>query len=443
MTSPLAKPLALPCGAGIPNRILKSATTEGLADAHDRATPRLATLYERWSRGGAGLLVTGNVMVDRRHLERAGNVVIEDDSGLEALRAWARAGTVAGNALWMQLSHPGRQSPRNVNRAPVSASDVQLRLAGRFGKPRPLELREIADIAARFARAAAIAREAGFTGVQLHGAHGYLISQFLSPVTNRRQDDYGGRLENRARFLLDIVRAVRRRVGPDFPVGVKLNASDFRRGGYRFQDCLRLAPWLERAGVDLIELSGGSYEQPQLMGVVGDAATYAPEQPEDAARSEAFFMPYAQQLGAAVRIPIAVTGGLRQRAHMEQAVLRGGVDMVGLARPMCADPDLARKLLDGTLGVVPRAEREMVLGRGRLGPHSGSALIRSLNMTGQMGWYYTQIVNLAEGRPVEPPHGALKGLWRYLRQDRRNRRARAPCGAGAGGADEAAAQTHR
>lgn len=424
MTSPLAQVLALPCGARIPNRILKSAMTEGLADAHDHATARLATLYERWSRGGAGLLITGNVMVDRRHLERAGNVVIEDAAGIDALRAWARAGTVAGNALWMQLSHPGRQSPKAINPHPVSASDVQLRLAGQFARPRPLTPDEIADVIARFARAAGIAREAGFTGVQLHGAHGYLISQFLSPLLNQRSDDYGGPLENRARLLLDALRAVRATVGPDFPVSVKLNTSDFRRGGYRFHDCLRVVGWLNDAGVDLIELSGGSYEQPQLMGLAGDASTHAPERTDITGRQEAFFLPYAPEVKAIARMPIAVTGGLRQRAHMEQAIVSGTVDMVGLARPLCADPDVAGKLVAGKLGVAPRVEREIVLGPGRLGPGSGSALVRSLNMTGQMGWFYAQIVNLAEGRPVEPVHGALKGLVRLMRQDRRNIRAR-------------------
>jgi 2,4-dienoyl-CoA reductase-like NADH-dependent reductase (Old Yellow Enzyme family) len=422
----LAQPLTLPCGARLPNRILKSAMTEGLADAHDHATPRLERLYERWSRGGAGLLITGNVMVDRRHLERAGNVVIEDGSGIGALRAWARAGTVAGNGLWMQLSHPGRQSPKTVNKAPVSASDVQLRLAGQFARPRPLTGDEIKDIVARFGRAAAIAREAGFTGVQVHGAHGYLVSQFLSPALNLRRDEYGGPLENRARLLLEILAAVRAAVGADFPVSVKLNTSDFRRGGYRFQDCLRVVAMLKQAGVDLIELSGGSYEQPQLMGLAGDAKTYAPERPGDAGRQEGFFVPFAEEVRRpAAGTPLAVTGGLRARAHMEQAVTSGLVDMVGLARPFCADPDIAAKLLAGTAGVTARAEREIRLGPGRLSVASGSPLIRSLNMTGQMGWFYAQIENMAEGRPVEPVHGALRGLVRMVRQDRRNIRARA------------------
>jgi 2,4-dienoyl-CoA reductase-like NADH-dependent reductase (Old Yellow Enzyme family) len=220
VTDLLAGPLRLPCGAVLPNRLCKAAMTEGLADSLLRATPRHETLYRQWSEGGAGLLLTGNVQVDRTDLERPGNVAIDvsaaqtvSDEALQRLRAWARAGTVGGNHLWMQLSHAGWQSPRYITSRPLAPSDVQLKLLGNYARPRPLTEAEILDFIQRFARAAVIARETGFTGVQVHGAHGYLLSSFLSPVTNRRTDAWGGSLENRARFLLEVVRAVRKAVG--------------------------------------------------------------------------------------------------------------------------------------------------------------------------------------------------------------------------------------
>ena len=197
--------------------------TEGLADRHDHATPAHQRLYQTWAQGGAALLLSGNIMVDRRYLERAGNVVVEDASGLDQLRAWADAVHQGGSQLWAQISHPGRQCPRLVNLTPLAPSEVQLNLAGNFGRPRAATEADIADIIARFANAAALVQQAGFDGVQVHGAHGYLLSQFLSARTNQRQDRWGGSVENRAQLLLEVVRAVRQQVGPRFPVAVKLN----------------------------------------------------------------------------------------------------------------------------------------------------------------------------------------------------------------------------
>jgi 2,4-dienoyl-CoA reductase-like NADH-dependent reductase (Old Yellow Enzyme family) len=207
--------------------------TEGLADARNRATGRHVTLYRRWADGGAGLLLTGNVQVDRRYLERAGNIVIDgsqEPAQLAALEAMAEAGTSGGTHLWMQISHAGRQTPKLVAAEPVGPSDIPLAIpGGRFGKPRALTGDEIHDVIARFAAVAAVAKQTGFTGLQIHSAHGYLLSEFLSPRVNLRDDEWGGRLENRARLLLDTVRAVRSRVGPDYPIAVKLNSADCSR----------------------------------------------------------------------------------------------------------------------------------------------------------------------------------------------------------------------
>ena len=240
--------LQLPCGVALPNRLLKSAMTEGLADRYDRATERHVTLYRRWSEGGTGTLITGNVMIDRRFLERPGNVVIEDKDGLEQLRRWAEAGTVAGNQLWMQISHPGRQCSKSSSRRPLAPSDVQLKLMGNFGRPIAMTAQDIQEALDRFARAAGIAREAGFTGVQLHAAHGYLISEFLSPRLNRRNDDWGGSLAARARFLLEAVARTRRVVGSDYPLAVKLNSADFQKGGFSLTRASRWPAGWKTAG---------------------------------------------------------------------------------------------------------------------------------------------------------------------------------------------------
>jgi 2,4-dienoyl-CoA reductase-like NADH-dependent reductase (Old Yellow Enzyme family) len=235
MSDILAQPLALPCGAIIPNRLAKAAMTEGLATPQGIPTPELERLYGLWSDGGAGLLLTGNIQVDADHLERPGNVIVDrepDEAMRKALASWAQTATRGGNHLWAQIAHAGRQTQKNVNPHPKAPSPVKLGLpGGQFGEPVALTVPEIEDIVRRFgicaAAVKAAVKEAGFTGVQVHSAHGYLLSQFLSPRSNQRSDHYGGALENRARALLDVVATVREAVGPEFPVAVKLNSADF------------------------------------------------------------------------------------------------------------------------------------------------------------------------------------------------------------------------
>ena len=248
MTSPLASPISLPNGSVLPNRLCKSAMTEGLADKFDLPTPALIQLYKTWSQGGTGLHITGNVMVDRRYLERAGNVVLEDDKNLDLFRTWSKQGTTGGNHLWVQLNHPGRQCPKMVSTEPLSPSDVQLAMLGNFARPRPMDQSDIEQVIERFITSARLVKEAGFTGVQIHCAHGYLLSQFLSPKINQRQDQWGGSLENRARIIRRIIVGVRAAVGADFPIGVKLNSADFQKGGFSLEDCLTVASWLVKMG---------------------------------------------------------------------------------------------------------------------------------------------------------------------------------------------------
>jgi len=421
MTDPLSRPLALPCGATLPNRLCKAAMTEGVADPLLRATARHERLYRTWSEGGAGLLLTGNVQIDRTDLERPGNVAIDvseprsvSREARERLAQWVRAGTATGNHLWMQISHAGRQSPWYVTRRPLAPSAVQLKLFGNYARPRPVTEDEIHDFIRRFAAAAAIARETGFTGVQVHGAHGYLLSSFLSPVTNVRTDDWGGSLANRARFLLEVVRAVRASVGRDFPVSVKLNSDDFRKGGFTNAECLEVVRWLNDESIDLLEISGGTYEQPRLLGAEGRAEDAVPVRPSTLAR-EAYFLDYAAAIRRVARMPMMVTGGFRTRAAMEAALASGDCDVIGLGRPLCWRPDFPRQLLAGEVTGIDRIEdRLKFAGRGWRSPSSALMPARILNVFGAQAWYYCQIFRLADGRPAEPDRGLLASLAEYL-----------------------------
>jgi 2,4-dienoyl-CoA reductase-like NADH-dependent reductase (Old Yellow Enzyme family) len=414
MASELERDLVLPCGAVISNRIGKSAMTEGLADNLDRATVRHQRLYRRWSEGGAGLLVTGNVMIDRRYLERPGNVVLEDREGFEQLRAWARAGTVGGNHLWMQINHPGRQATRMSTLQPLAPSPVQLDILGLFGKPRAMQEADIEDVIRRFAFTAQCARETGFTGVQIHAAHGYLLSQFLSPSINRREDAWGGPLENRARLLLAVVAAVREAVGRDFPVAVKLNSADFQKGGFTLEECTQVASWLGEAGLDLLEISGGTYEQLALLGHHGEESSYEPPKRESTRRREAYFLDYATAIREAATVPLMVTGGFRSRALMEQAIARNELDMIGIARPMCVDVDLPQRLLDADIDAAPSYEENLPLKGRWFGPTSPLQGVQFLNVQGEVAWFYRQLLRLADGLEPDRRLGILSALGRHL-----------------------------
>jgi 2,4-dienoyl-CoA reductase-like NADH-dependent reductase (Old Yellow Enzyme family) len=356
MTHSLDRPLVLPSGATLPNRLAKAAMSEGLADAANHSTTRLEALYRRWAGSGVGLLLTGNIQVDRRHLERPNNVVVDDESGRAQLARLAEAGRSQGAHFWAQLSHTGRQVSSEINGAPLSASDVDvdiIREAGlHFAKPKPMTEAEIRHAIAQFAFAAAEVQRAGFTGVSLHAAHGYLISQFLSPLANRRDDDWGGSLENRSRFLIEVIAAVRRAVGTRFPIGIKLNASDFQKGGFTNAECLQLVHALNAVGLDLLELSGGSLEQPKVVGV---ALT---DEGEDGARAstvtrEGYFIAFAGAVREVAAMPVMVTGGFRSAAGMVDALDGGDLDVVGVGRPLITDPEAARRLLAGELDQLP------------------------------------------------------------------------------------------
>ena len=412
----LQQPLTLPCGAVLENRIAKGAMTEGLADANDNATERHETLYGRWSDGGAAMLLTGNVMVDRRYLERPGNVVIDGNGGEEALRRWASAGTRAGNHLWMQISHPGRQCTRMSSGHPVSPSSEKLQgMMGLAAPPRALEAWEIEEIIGRFAHVAKTAKETGFTGVQIHGAHGYLASQFLSPRSNKRTDEWGGSLENRARFLQEIYKAVREAVGAEFPVAVKLNSADFQKRGFSKEESAQVAAWLAELGLDLIEISGGTYEQ---MAMFSDKGESDEKKAESTRRREAYFLEYARDMRAAIKdMPLMITGGFRTPELMREVVASGEVDVVGIGRPFCVEPDLPRTILEGSNEALPTPENRLRLGPGLLGRTSGIHSVRTLNGQAEVAWFYRQIIELSEGREPIQSLGAWSAMLGHFARE--------------------------
>jgi 2,4-dienoyl-CoA reductase-like NADH-dependent reductase (Old Yellow Enzyme family) len=336
MSRELFSPLALRSGGTLRNRVAKAAMEENMAGSAQLPDERLISLYGRWGQGGAGLLITGNVMVHAEALTGPGGVVLEEGAPLETFARWAEAGRAGGAAMWMQISHPGRQVQARMPGVVWAPSAIAVELgrhSKRFGRPVPMTKEQIIATVERFATAAKLAEQAGFDGVEVHAAHGYLISQFLSPLVNRRDDEWGGALENRARLLLDVIGAIRTVVSPSFAVAVKLNSADFQRGGFDADDAGRVIAMLEPLGVDLVELSGGSYESPAMAGRPTDGR---------AAAREAYFLELAAQLAKSSPLPLMLTGGITRRETAE-AVLANGIAVVGMGTAIAVTPDLPNR----------------------------------------------------------------------------------------------------
>ena len=415
--------LDLPCGVQIKNRICKGAMTEGLADSQNRATFKHVNLYDKWSSGGAGILLTGNVQVDHRYLERPGNVVIEGpqtNEQISRLIAYSDAGTKNNTHLWMQISHAGRQTPASVAETPVGPSEVQLQMPGaQFGKPRSLSHEEILDIIQKFSYCASIAKDTGFTGVQIHGAHGYLISEFLSPDINQREDDWGGNLEKRAKFLLEIVKSVRKSVGDAFPVSLKLNSADFQKGGFAHEEAIQVASWLNDEGLDLLEISGGTYEQPHLVGIdMGLNPERAEVRRESTIAREAYFLDYAKDIRNVFKGPLMVTGGFRSTQGMNNALQQDACDVIGIARPFCIDPDIANKLLNASISETPTLEKTMQIGPGWLGLNSPFSVIKGVNGWGQQAFWCLNLIRMGEGLNPDLNLGVFRAFLQYQKNEK-------------------------
>lgn len=407
MPNPIFDQVKLPCGAAIKNRIAKTAMTEGLASCQGEANESHEKLYQTWAKGGAGLLISGNIMIDKQYLERPGNVIIDDKVNKPALRRWTQAATINNTHLWAQISHPGRQCTRWVHSQPIAPSNTPLELMKMFNPPRALGVDEIKQIRSKFAKTAAIAQEVGFTGVQIHAAHGYLISQFLSPLVNTRDDEYGGSLANRARFLLEVIHEVRQSVGPNFPLAVKLNSADFQKGGFTIDECIKVVEWLNQTGIDLLEISGGTYEQPQLLGHEGDPQTATRPQRQSTIAREAYFVEYAKQIRAHCKIPLMVTGGFETEAAMLDALHH--VDLLGIARPFCVTPSWPSQWQKGKIQNLKRPEKNLCF-RGFWGPTSPLRILQAMNIQGEVAWFYQQIIRLSQGKEPKLNKNILNAL---------------------------------
>lgn len=386
--SPLTQPLTLACGITIPNRIAKSAMSEQLADRHGSPTTDLQQLYAAWARGGTGLLITGNVMIDSRAFVEPRNVVLQDEQFLQANKLWAQAAQANGSKIIMQINHPGRVAVLPLLKKPIAPSAVGLDLPAMniIRIPRAMTEAEILEQIKRFATTAALAVKAGFDGVQVHAAHGYLLSQFLSPLANTRTDQWGGNPENRQRILIETVRAVRQAIGKNKILSVKLNSADFQKGGLSQQESLQIALALEAEGIDLLEVSGGNYESPAQLG-------YAPDRQ---AQRDAYFLDYATALREQSKLPLMLTGGLRDVDFMNQIVADGTVDLVGLARPFALQSDLAKQLLAGKSILYP--EKIPAVG------------YKPVDAYLQLAWHAVQFRRISSGQQPK----AIKGLLRTL-----------------------------
>lgn len=318
----LGAPLELPCGLVLKNRLVKAAMSDSLGDGAGNPTEEQIELYRRWSSGGAAVSLIGEVQIDHRYPEKPGNLVLGPGADSALLARLAEVGSNDNAHVWPQLGHAGALAHLPISRpAGPSALDVEGLQCDALTRP------EVEALPEAYARAAAQARAAGFTGVEIHAGHGFLLSQFLSPLFNRRSDRYGGTIEARCRLLLDIVRQVRAEVGPHFAIAVKINSSDQLEGGLSEADALIAVSLLGSEAVDLIDISGG---------------TYFPGAPSSSDRrtSGPYFVDFARRARAVTDVPLMLTGGFKTRREAVDAVASGATDIVGLARAMVLDPEL-------------------------------------------------------------------------------------------------------
>ena len=388
----LFTPITLPNGTTIKNRFFKSAMSEGMGTKNFQPKKNIATLYKRWAEGGTGLIITGNIMVDPKGTAEPGNIVFDKNSNMEILKEWAKQGQQHGAKVMVQLNHPGKQAPKTVSKQTVAPSAVPLGngLNKLFSTPRALTTSEVEELVQKFVTSAKITKEAGFSGVQIHAAHGYLISQFLSPHDNRRTDKYGGSLENRMRFLKEIYLGMREELGKNFTIGIKINSTDFKEDGLTEEDSLKTIIELANLGLDFVEISGGTYERPAMMGATSKST------------NQVFFAEYSKKLKQKIEIPVVVTGGIRSINAMNTLLNDNTTDFIGIARPLTIDPNIPNKIKQGTYTIVETTR--VSTGVKKLDKIFGSLL----------GIVYYQVLmqNIAKGK--EPK--ATKNAWPSLIQ---------------------------
>lgn len=361
----LGKPLTLPCGAVLKNRIAKSPMTDTLGSGEGNSTAAQARLYERWAEGGAPLSIIGEVQIDPRFPENPGNLVLNANSDQQALRSLVKRALVNDAHLWPQLGHAGARSHLPVSE-PMgpSALDMEgLQCAGMSAD----DIQKLPDM---FASSATCAKNAGFSGIEIHAGHGWLLSQFLSPLFNRRDDGYGGSIEARCRIVLEVIDSVRRAVGPSYPVGIRINSTDQLEGGLTGDEALEVVRLLDQTSLDLIDISGGTY-------FPGAKAA------SDDSGQGLYFIDFARRAKGITDVPLMVTGGFKKREQAADAVANGIVDVVSVGRGWALNTRLAEVWLseEGGDPDFPRFE--------------------SAPPGGITDWYITRLLALAEDREDE------------------------------------------
>jgi 2,4-dienoyl-CoA reductase-like NADH-dependent reductase (Old Yellow Enzyme family) len=324
-------------GMTLQNRLVRSATWEGMCEQDGKPTEKVVNWYRDLAQGGIGLIITGYAFVRQEGKQLPGKMGIHTDAFAGDYEKLTGAVHDAGGKVALQLVHAGGQTDaKNAGRQPLAPSAIQI---DQFAEiPAELTKDEINDIVAAFGEGARRAKAWGFDAVQLHGAHGYLINQFLSPLTNRRTDQYGGSIENRSRFLLEVNRKVRETVGTDYPVLIKLNAADNLDGGLEIDDALYAAKKLAEAGIDAMEISAGT----PASGEKGPA-----RQKINKPEKEAYHLELAQRIKDMVNCPVMVVGGFRSYEVAEKAIEKDGMDYIAMARPLIREPGLPNRWLQG------------------------------------------------------------------------------------------------
>ncbi len=318
----LFDPITLPCGVTLKNRIVKSAMSDSLGDGTGHPTVEQIRVYQRWAEGGLAVSIVGEVQASAGYAEKPGNLVLDESSDIDRFRELARKGSENDSMLWLQLGHAGAlaYAPTSNPKGPSALDLPGLHCA-------EMTIDEVRQLPSEFARTAQLAQQAGFGGVQIHAAHGFVLSQFLSPLFNRRSDKYGGSITNRMRLLLDTIEATRAVIGPNFPIAVKLNSSDQLEGGLVEDDALEVVTALDRSSIDLIDISGGTY-------FPGAKAA------SDGGGRGPYFIEFAKSARALTTKPLMLTGGFKTRAQAEDAVVSGATDIIGLARALVLEPSL-------------------------------------------------------------------------------------------------------
>jgi len=378
----LEEEMILPNGSTLKNRIAKSAMSENLSNKNNEPTPLLIEVYKKWAQSGAGLLITGNIMIDSKAIGEPRNVVVENRKNFEILKEWAESVNGTDTHLWAQINHPGRQAMEPINRDLKAPSAVPLKSGGRKdgSKKIPLALNEsqILAIIEAFGNTAIILKDAGFSGVQIHGAHGYLVSQFLSPYSNIRSDKWGGSLVNRARFVIEVYRKIRARVGKSFPIGIKLNSADFQKGGFSEEESMEVVKILSKEGIDLIEISGGTYEAPAMMG----------KRKKSTIKREVYFMDYIEKASKITTTPLMLTGGFRTTSIMKDAIASNQLDIIGIARPFTVYPNIGNEIFNNSrINFNTKIKKTGVKG-----------IDGAMNII----WYESQIKRLGKGKVPKP-----------------------------------------